>query len=119
MWSTNGLRTKGHADPFDGYPMDRPKVGAHDLINTLHEEQPETRKDVEHMEKVSARVGLEVSTTLIKPTFQELKTFCGDLKSRDFSDYNCYFMTAICHGKEVQRNTLNVISLGKKRNGLQ
>jgi hypothetical protein len=83
------------------YPMDRPKVGAHDIINTLHDEQPATRKDVDLMKTASTLVGLEVSTTRINPTIQMLESLCVDLSSRDFSDFNCYFMTAICHGEAV------------------
>jgi NH3-dependent NAD+ synthetase len=88
------------------YPMDRPKIGAHDVINTLHDEQPATQNDVEHMKKASALVGLEVSTTLINPTLKQLESFSDRLELRDFGAYNSYFLTAICHGKEASKQSV-------------
>ena len=80
------------------YTLDRPQKGLALIINNLHNEQKATRKDVEKLEKMFEKINVQTEETKINQSQSQLRTTCAGLKSRNFEDYNIFFLVVLSHG---------------------
>ena len=78
--------------------MDREKIGLAIIINNLHNEQPQTRKDVEKFEETFKMIGIEVQNPRLNQDKVELKELADELALADFYSYNAVFLVIISHG---------------------
>ena len=84
------------------YQLDRPLKGLACIINNLHNEQKATRGDVTNLEKMFKKLNIthEVKINLGK---DELNTLANDLKDKNLSSYNLYYLVVLSHGVSGDR----------------
>ena len=80
------------------YQLDRPKKGLALIINNLHTEQTATRNDVTKLEAMFKKINVQVEPVKINQDKEELEDIADDLRIRDMSSYNLFFIVVISHG---------------------
>ena len=80
------------------YDLDRPKKGLALIINNLHDEQKATRIDVIKLEAMFQAINVQIDQVKINQDKKELIDIAAELKVKDMTSYNIFFLVVLSHG---------------------
>jgi hypothetical protein len=83
---------------MDIYSLDRPKKGLAIIINNLHNEQKATRNDVTKLKAMFQKINVQLDQIKIDQDKNELLLIANNLKDKDLSSYNLFFLVVLSHG---------------------
>jgi hypothetical protein len=80
------------------YNLDRAKKGLAIIINNLHNEQKATRNDVRQLQSMFQKINVQLDQIKIDQDKSELREIANDLRDKDLSSYNLFFLVVLSHG---------------------
>jgi len=80
------------------YNLDRAKKGLAIIVNNLHNEQKATRNDVQILQSMFQKINVQLDQIKIDQDKNELRAIANDLRDKDLSSYNLFFLVVLSHG---------------------